>query len=370
MTKLAIVDHVGTKAGMDYYSLQLRAALQNCGGDVRLYSNFRDAIVRDRVTKTFPNLARTPLNTFVSVSFGFLYAAIRCLFENRKVVLTHFFSSSFFDVICIGMLWLCRRRIFLIVHDPESLEGRKNAKWAIALVSMFAEKYIVHNSHSREVFSRSISPTLHSRIYTVPHGNFLGYSETGVLRDHARNFLNLQKDKKYILFFGQIKQSKGLDILIRALSHIQDESVKLIIAGRPWKTDFDTYDSLIASLGLEQRIEKMIRYISDQERDFLFHASDILVIPYRKIFQSGVLIMGMSYSLPIVASSLPANLELKEKCEWIEIFSSGNDIELASKIVRFIEDPGHAERCATKGFEFIKKNHSWEIVASKIWSLI
>lgn len=368
--KLAIIDHVGTKAGMDYYSMSLLRALESIGADVRLYSNFRVSCESEKVSKTFFMGPRVRAFSLASMLIGFILSMLMCCYERRKIIMAHVFSFSIAEVTVLGLLWIFRFRIFAFIHDPEPLEGKPSAKWAVRLAIFFLERCLVHNRYSKEVLAKFTSKDCQNLIVVVPHGNFVDLNKTGISKSAARQRLNLESDATYLLFFGQIKESKGLDVLIKALAQVNRTSVRLIVAGRPWRTDFKRYDELINCLGQDERVIKIIRFISDEERDLLFRACDLLVIPYRKIFQSGVLIMGLSYSIPIVASDLPANREFYESCECFELFPDGDDSALSELILRMTDDTDYCNQLSQRGLIQIKDRNSWQAVALKVWSLV
>jgi len=102
--------------------------------------------------------------------------------------------------------------------------------------------------------------------------------------------LNLDQNRQYILFFGRLKPTKRLDVILRAMPQI-DSSIHLIIAGHSGKEDFSQYQEIIDELNLTDRLVLDVNYISEKKRELYFKATDSLVLPYELIFQSGVLLM-------------------------------------------------------------------------------
>ena len=110
------------------------------------------------------------------------------------------------------------------------------------------------------------------------------------------------KTKKFIDDIRKVYKERR-DILIESFQYVQSDA-ELIIAGRLWKDNFSKYDQRINSLGLNNRVHKYIRFIPDKERELFFKACDIMVLPYEEVYQSGVLLMGMSYGKAMVVSDL------------------------------------------------------------------
>ena len=122
--------------------------------------------------------------------------------------------------------------------------------------------------------------------------------------------LELAPDKRTLLFFGLIRDYKGLDLLISAMS-LLDESYQLIIAGESYG-DFGKYRQAIESSPACSRIKVLNRYISDDEVPRLFSAADLLVTPYRSATQSGVIPVAYHFDVPVLATDVGG---LKESIE-------------------------------------------------------
>ncbi|MDO5443044.1 MAG: glycosyltransferase [Bacteroidia bacterium] len=121
-------------------------------------------------------------------------------------------------------------------------------------------------------------------------------------RGDAENLLGLQKDKKNILFFGLIRQYKGLDILLKAFKDL-DESYQLIIAGEPYGS-FEPYQKLIDESGAEDRIKLFPQYIKDSEVKNYFSAADVTVLPYRSATQSGISSVSYHFEVPMIVTAV------------------------------------------------------------------
>jgi glycosyltransferase involved in cell wall biosynthesis len=126
--------------------------------------------------------------------------------------------------------------------------------------------------------------------------------------DTGEEVVNLiSKEKLNILFFGFIRLSKGIDIVIDisgklAISDFKNR-INLIIAGN----DPDRItDSLLKGKDefCRRKISMLCRYIPDSEMRFLFQNSDFVILPYREISQSGVLEMAVLFRKPVITSPI------------------------------------------------------------------
>ncbi|MDR0733918.1 MAG: glycosyltransferase [Dysgonamonadaceae bacterium] len=130
------------------------------------------------------------------------------------------------------------------------------------------------------------------------------YDHFGEKHDRGKSSeaLNLHPSKKTLLFFGLIRDYKGLDLLIRAMSFL-DDSYQLLIAGESYG-DFGKYRQLIEASPAKNRIQVRNQYISDDEVPILFSAADVLILPYKSATQSGVIPVAYHFEIPIVASGV------------------------------------------------------------------
>ena len=130
----------------------------------------------------------------------------------------------------------------------------------------------------------------------------------------ARKKLNLPKDRQIILFFGGIRPNKGLDVLLKALEIVKarNERALLVIAGGLLgRFNFDSYSDMIRKADLSEHVQTFIRFIPEEEVDYFFAASNLVVLPYLKFeAQSGVLLRAYAHKKPVVVSNVGAMGEL------------------------------------------------------------
>jgi len=112
-------------------------------------------------------------------------------------------------------------------------------------------------------------------------------------------------------------------------------------------------------------MKKEIAYFlaEDEERELLFFAADVNVLPYRVIYQSGVLLMAMSHGLPVIASDLPANKEIITHGKSGLLFCSEDAEDLAEKVECFFQGVETQEKLATSALETIKNDYAWRGIA-------
>ncbi|MEL6357393.1 MAG: glycosyltransferase [Bacteroidota bacterium] len=121
-----------------------------------------------------------------------------------------------------------------------------------------------------------------------PHPIFDNFGQLAT-REEAHQKLGLDPTYKYLLFFGLIREYKGLDLLLEAFAdaRFRGTNIKLIVAGE-FYTDRGPYDRLIEKHQLSADIIQVDRFIQDSEVADYFNAADLLVLPYKTATQSGV----------------------------------------------------------------------------------
>ncbi len=141
-------------------------------------------------------------------------------------------------------------------------------------------------------------------------------------KEVARENLRLQKDQKLVLFFGFIRQYKGLDMLFRAMAdeRIRAAGIRLLVAGEFYE-DEQPYHSLVETLGIQDQVILRTNFIPDSEVRNYLCAADCVIQPYRNATQSGVTPLAYHFEKPMIVTNvggLPAlvpHLEVGIVCE-------------------------------------------------------
>lgn len=165
-------------------------------------------------------------------------------------------------------------------------------------------KYFLNQNHGFVVMSDSVKNDL---LKFIPNAKYIShphplYNHFGKKVDAAesRKKLSIPEGKKVILFFGFIRDYKGLDLLIDAMAKLNDEYL-LVTCGEVYGS-FEKYNQQIEKLGIKNKILLHVRYISDDEVPLFFSASDVCVLPYKSATQSGITSIAYHFDLPLIAT--------------------------------------------------------------------
>jgi len=350
---------------MDYYDISLCNSLLMAGGNpILITSNYLnvDSPVPFRILMFFKKLYSG--SSTVIRGLKFLLYLLHSLFwvRQKKINLVHFhfFHFTLMEFTEVLLSTLLGLKIVVTVHDIHSFHGNDN-QYLKKMIFKLIDRIIVHNPTCLTEIIRYNSG-LSDICSIIRHGNFIDNIKTKS-RQGSREYLGVNPDIPLVLFFGQIKKVKGLDVLLGAMKILVEENIrcKLLIAGKVWKDNFKMYQDYIHSNGLSDSVICNIRYIPNDEVHYYYHACDMVVLPYRNIYQSAVLLMAMSYGKLTIASDIPGMAEIITDGENGLLFNAGNSSSLAARIKEVIADPKMSSRIGCNGFHFVKDQYDWNI---------
>ena len=359
--QITIIDHVGTKAGIDFYSISLLESLAKNNTHVSYYSNFKQENCPVPTRKTF-YFQSSSNNILKALGFfhGYTSALFFCILRKERNILLHSFSYTYKDLWAMLLLLLGNRRILTIAHDVDNF-APGDKFWIKKFILKNCTRIMVHNEYSLQEIEKLNVSEISEKTVVIPHGHFLELTKQQLEKSEAKNLLRLDSSKIYLLFFGQIKAVKGLSFLIEAIA-LLPEKFHLIIAGKPQYSTSEI-ELRIKELNIESRITREFIYITNEERNVYFSAADAAILPYTKIYQSGVLLMSMSYGLPCVTSDLPAFKEIISSGENGILFHSENAYDLAEKINSLFEVENLCSSVELQSLQTMNTKHDWNAIA-------
>jgi glycosyltransferase involved in cell wall biosynthesis len=173
-----------------------------------------------------------------------------------------------------------------------------------------------------------------ANVHRMPHPLYDHFG-TPMPRDEARRKLGLPDDARVLLFFGLIRDYKGLDLLIEAFG-LLDERYHLVIAGEPYG-DFGEYRKLIEASPQRGHIHLQARYIADAEVPGFFGVADTVVLPYRSATQSGVTAIAYHFGVPVIATDVGGLKEALHDGRTGILASEVSASAVAAAIVQFFD---------------------------------
>lgn len=212
----------------------------------------------------------------------------------------------------------------LTAHDVMPRRARARAVWP-GLLGWFG-RVVVHSQRAVEELGE-----LGVEARRIPHPVFLAPRE---LRPPSG---------KTLLFFGLLREYKGLDVLVRALPEMPE--ARLVVAGDPLDP-VEPIRALASELGVADRIEWHLRFIPDEEVVTLMEASAVVVLPYRQLDSSGVLATAIGYGRPVVVTDVGSLGEIVREFGAGKVVPPDDEAALAQACNELLLSPGELERAA------------------------
>jgi D-inositol-3-phosphate glycosyltransferase len=274
------------------------------------------------------------------------YWRLVCYSARAKPKLFHILWNNKFQLFDCTLLMLyyklLRKRIVFTAHNVNAGKRDSNDSWlnrlSLKVQYNLSDHVFVHtDGMKREMISEFHIPE--SKVSVIPFGINNTVPNTGLSSAEAKRRLDVSGGDKTMLFFGNIAPYKGLEYLMAAFSVLlkKDRSYRLLIVGKPKgpQSYWNEIRRTIANSDIGDRVIEKIEYVPDEATELYFKAADVLILPYTRVFQSGVLFLGYSFGLPAIAADVGT---LKE--EIIEgqtgfVFKPQDSSDLAKTIWRY-----------------------------------
>lgn len=194
------------------------------------------------------------------------------------------------------------------------------------------------------------------KVFFIPNGVDVGSKKKYEFITHKKN----------ILFVGNLSKNKSADTLLKAIKYIdiknRDDFAIVIIGNGPEK---DYLESLAKDEGVEEKVF-FLNALSQAEVFFLMERSYALVLPSLSEGRSNVILEAFASGLPVIASRIPANLEIVDDGNNGLLFKPQDSKELAEKITFLLNNQNIRNKLGEEGRKFIQENElTWENTAKK-----
>ena len=224
-------------------------------------------------------------------------------------------------------------------------------------------KYFVNSVDGMVAMSRSVLTDVdlfdpkHSKPRAFcPHPLYDHYGAT-MTPAEARHVIGLREEGRYVLFFGFIRDYKGLDLLLDAMAdpRLEEMNVKLIVAGE-FYGDPKPYHEQLRRLDLGSRVAMHTDFIPDSEVNRYFCAADLVAQPYKSATQSGVTQIAFHFEKPMLVTNVGGLPEIVPDGEAGLVVEPSAQ-QIADAIVRFFQDNMAAR--LTEGVRREKQKYLW-----------
>jgi glycosyltransferase involved in cell wall biosynthesis len=294
---------------------------------------------------------------------NYLYLILYLLLH--KVNVLHFQWLPFLEICSVEKSFLRiikivapKTKIILTIHNlypHNSSEAKKKAyKQRFGKIQRYIDNFILHLEISRKEFCKDFSID-DARTCVIPHGIFVPKGIT--IEPHKRG------EKLNLIMYGNQSYYKGTDILVDALNLLPkdcQDKVHTVIVG---KIAPDYYEPLKKKTECLD-VEWIPEFVPDDVLYNKIAESDVIVIPYREISQSGVLLLALSFKRTIIASDLPSFKETLSELVDVMFFESKKPESLEKILEREICRDEYSVT-QIELIDDVVQRYSWQKIASK-----
>lgn len=274
----------------------------------------------------------------------------------------HPYFSPAYWTIC---KFLKHTKILFVCHNVFPHERFPLDKWLTKAVLKNGDCFIVHSSQDEQDLKSIVK---HGQYRKVVHPTYNAFKMQNLSKKEGRKQVNCSERDKLLLFFGFVREYKGLKHLIKAMPQIakQLDNVKLLVVG-DFSDDKQSYIDLIQQLDVADYIEIYDGYIPDKEVEKFFAASDLVVLPYESATQSGIVQIAYGFEKPVVVTNVGGLPEVVLDGKTGYIVQPRNSDELAQKVVDFFEK--NMAEAFKEGIKQEAQRYSWDRMVEVIEEL-
>lgn len=269
---------------------------------------------------------------------------------------------------------LLGKKLVLTAHNVNA--GRRDLndsplnRLTLKIQYRLVDHIFVHTDQMKAALSEEFA-IREEKVTVIPFGINNSVPSTDLTPEEAKRRLGIKNMEKTILFFGALRPYKGLECLVAAFQRIAaaHEGYRLIVAAEPKKGDEQYLCDINKTIETDPsraHIIQRMEFIPDEGTEVYFKAADVLVLPYKQIFQSGVLFLSYNFGLPVVATDVGSFRDdivegttgfLARSCEAGDL-AAAIERYFDSDLFRNLNARRHAIR------EFARARNSWEVVGT------
>jgi D-inositol-3-phosphate glycosyltransferase len=322
--RVAVLDPIGRGSHL-HYAVKLTEALVAFGVETTLVTS-SDAEARlwpasVRVERRLGGARREMPRARRAAAYALSLVPLARWLRQQRFDVVHLHESLIppVDALLARLLEYAGLPLVYTAHDPDHdyVARMSKSRWSLGRRSLEAlyrrSRAIICLSRPAYAHLTSIEGIKPGWVFHIPHANYLSMRDGGgISRSAARARLGISPDEKVVLLFGYLKQTKGLGHLLDAFSLVRsrEPSARLLMAGMPRAgVDVAEIRQRIDELRLQKAVVLHPWFVPEAKLRLYFLAADIVVLPYLRVYQSGVLHVAYAFGRPVVASAVGSLVE-------------------------------------------------------------
>jgi len=253
-------------------------------------------------------------------------------------------------------------KIIVICHN---INPHENQSFTRFFTKIFLNKIDRFTVMSEFVKTDLLKIVPNAKIKLTPHPIYNIFGNT-IDKDLARKNLNINA-KNVILYFGLIREYKGLDILLKSIPKIKEglNDFIVIVAGECYNKT-EKYYAIIEKLRIQNSVDLRLKFIPDNEVTKYFSAADVVALPYRTATQSGITQIAYNFNRPVIVSDVGGLSEIVPN-EKVGYVVEPNSDGFAKAIVKFFKEDKFDD--FSENVSNHKKKYSWDKFAANLMEL-
>lgn len=301
--------------------------------------------------------------------FTYLAKLLNFIVKNdANIVHYQFFRRVKIESIFYIFLKLLGLKLVYTAHNVLPHEHSKIDYFFNFVIYKTSDVIIVHSNYIKNKLAKMFKVS-DKKIKVIPHGNFdLYLPERPISKCNARETLNLSETDNVVLFFGYIREYKGLDLLLDAfqVARQSNKKLRLVIAGLPESRYLkEHYREKINRISYNGEIISHLSFVPSEEVATYFTASDIVVLPYKNIDHSGIVHLAYSFGKPLIASNVGDFSETIAHGQSGYLLEKNDPENLAITINKAFSDIESLENMGCFARKLSKTKYSWSDIAKQ-----
>ena len=226
-------------------------------------------------------------------------------------------------------------KILFVCHNVFPHERFPMDRLLTKAVLRQGDRYIVQSRMDAEDLQSVIkNPVFRQTV----HPTYNAFRIENISMAEARRRLQIEQEKKVLLFFGFIREYKGLSYLIQAMPEIaaRTENAELLVVGDfSGAEERQRYWDMIKEYGVQDNVKVYDGYIPDREVEKFFAACDLVVLPYISATQSGIAQIAYGFDKPVIATNVGGLPDVVEDGKTGYVVEAGSQRALADAVIRY-----------------------------------
>lgn len=345
---VGIIELGGDFIGMGQFHANMIEALDSIGVDKRIYTSYKFERPKSysRINFIMYWTSKSIILRYMLLIQEILRLSIIIILRRHKYYVLHYFGESSYNTYFVLLFKVVGTKYVVFVHDLHSLKNDK-----------IDSKYILKNAKVlvglNDVFVIELKKLFPNKtVIKVQHPR---YNEVSLEKDSTKEIR--------VLFWGHLKKSKGLDVLLDAVSSMKMEErlkFRFSISGQNASYSEDELAKIIERCA-ELGISISTCFSSDTELSKMLNETEVVVLPYKRVYQSGAILHSIAHRACIVASDIPFFAKEISHGHTGILFESENHLNLKESLLSLNHD--QIEKISKSAYEHYVNTYSVENLA-------